>query len=499
MPLDRVGSPLTMLEIDAPGKIFWSSVDEVARLVRAARQARAARARGRSAGRTRAARSRRSSPRGACPGRRRTSRRSREYALVLACAADGRGASALRPDRDLVADRGRDRPRRRRLARSPRRSTSSAGQELAQAVQELLAAGGAPPADGDGRARAGSRSRPRDGSVFVVRDERADDRRHDRPEPTVGPRLLRPEELPARRRRPRRSRSRSARPKKERRAMPRRKVADRLRAHRRLARRRGRSSAAGRAGAATGSTSTSRTARWSRSRDGSPEASTVLPLARRILETAALASGRRRAARGASASMPTSRATSCSAPGKRSTYYLDKYRFETVPDLLEALGARLAAKVAEVEPDAQRLAGPELGAVALAAAASLASRLPFLIVRGRGEGVRHREPARGRLRGRRARRPRRGRRHIGRSGRRCRPSRTASCARMPDGHLRHRPGGGRCGRPRAPRRAPASAVSCGRSCPGPVALPQSRMVERKSARVVGSAPCSITSRGGGPR
>ena len=68
--------------------------------------------------------------------------------------------------------------------------------------------------------------------------------------------------------------------------------------------------------------------------------------------------------------------------GKRSKYYLDKYRFETVPDLLEALGARLAAAVAELEPDAVRLAGPELGAVALAAAASLASRLPFLIVRG---------------------------------------------------------------------------------------------------------------------
>jgi orotate phosphoribosyltransferase len=72
--------------------------------------------------------------------------------------------------------------------------------------------------------------------------------------------------------------------------------------------------------------------------------------------------------------------------GKRSMYYLDKYRFETVPELLEALGARLAARIAEVEPDAQRLAGPELGAVALAAAASLASRLPFLIVRGEAKG-----------------------------------------------------------------------------------------------------------------
>jgi orotate phosphoribosyltransferase len=68
--------------------------------------------------------------------------------------------------------------------------------------------------------------------------------------------------------------------------------------------------------------------------------------------------------------------------GKRSRYYLDKYRFETVPDLLEALGVRIATHVAELEPEAVRLAAPELGAVALAAAASLASRLPFLIVRG---------------------------------------------------------------------------------------------------------------------
>jgi orotate phosphoribosyltransferase len=67
--------------------------------------------------------------------------------------------------------------------------------------------------------------------------------------------------------------------------------------------------------------------------------------------------------------------------GKRSRYYLDKYRFETRPDILEALGDRIAAAVAEVEPSAARLAGPELGAVALAAAASIASGLPFVIVR----------------------------------------------------------------------------------------------------------------------
>jgi orotate phosphoribosyltransferase len=68
--------------------------------------------------------------------------------------------------------------------------------------------------------------------------------------------------------------------------------------------------------------------------------------------------------------------------GRRSRYYLDKYRFETQPELLRQLGARLAAVVREIEPDAVRLAGPALGAVALAAAASMASDLPFIIVRG---------------------------------------------------------------------------------------------------------------------
>ena len=68
--------------------------------------------------------------------------------------------------------------------------------------------------------------------------------------------------------------------------------------------------------------------------------------------------------------------------GKRSTWYLDKYRFETRPDLLRALGVRLAEVARDVEPDTIRLAGPALGAVALAASASMASELPFIIVRG---------------------------------------------------------------------------------------------------------------------
>jgi len=72
--------------------------------------------------------------------------------------------------------------------------------------------------------------------------------------------------------------------------------------------------------------------------------------------------------------------------GRRSSYYLDKYRFETRPDLLGPLGRRIAAAVAECEPEAVRIAAPELGAVPLAAAASLAGGLPFVIVRGQAKG-----------------------------------------------------------------------------------------------------------------
>ena len=67
--------------------------------------------------------------------------------------------------------------------------------------------------------------------------------------------------------------------------------------------------------------------------------------------------------------------------GKRSKYYLDKYRFETVPELLAEIGKRIAALAHEIDPDADRLAGPELGAVTLVAAASISTGKPFLIVR----------------------------------------------------------------------------------------------------------------------
>ena len=71
--------------------------------------------------------------------------------------------------------------------------------------------------------------------------------------------------------------------------------------------------------------------------------------------------------------------------GRRSNYYLDKYRFETRPDLLAALGEHIAAAIAEHEPDAVRIGSPQVGAIALAAAASLSSGIPFLIVRDRAK------------------------------------------------------------------------------------------------------------------
>ena len=72
--------------------------------------------------------------------------------------------------------------------------------------------------------------------------------------------------------------------------------------------------------------------------------------------------------------------------GRRSTFYFDKYRFETRPELLAPIGHAIAERVAALTPSADALAGPELGAVALATAASLASGLPFLIVRKQAKG-----------------------------------------------------------------------------------------------------------------
>jgi orotate phosphoribosyltransferase len=64
--------------------------------------------------------------------------------------------------------------------------------------------------------------------------------------------------------------------------------------------------------------------------------------------------------------------------GRKSNYYLDKYRFETQPDVLAELGKMLADRVTV---DTDRIAGAELGAVPLAAAAGMAANKPFVFIR----------------------------------------------------------------------------------------------------------------------
>jgi orotate phosphoribosyltransferase len=71
--------------------------------------------------------------------------------------------------------------------------------------------------------------------------------------------------------------------------------------------------------------------------------------------------------------------------GRRSRFYLDKYLFSTRPDLLRDIAAGLAQKLPAHEPF-DLLAGPELGAVAIVAAVSLASGKPFVIVRKGAKG-----------------------------------------------------------------------------------------------------------------
>jgi len=63
--------------------------------------------------------------------------------------------------------------------------------------------------------------------------------------------------------------------------------------------------------------------------------------------------------------------------GKTSSYYVDIKRAVTRPELLRMIGAAMAPYARR----ADRIAGVELGAVPIAAAVSLASRKPFLMVR----------------------------------------------------------------------------------------------------------------------
>ena len=69
--------------------------------------------------------------------------------------------------------------------------------------------------------------------------------------------------------------------------------------------------------------------------------------------------------------------------GKKSKYYLDKYLFETCPDILKALGAEFARHVSE---DVTLIAGAELGGVALAAATAMETSRNWIIVRNSKKG-----------------------------------------------------------------------------------------------------------------
>ena len=62
--------------------------------------------------------------------------------------------------------------------------------------------------------------------------------------------------------------------------------------------------------------------------------------------------------------------------GGTSSYYVDKYRFETDPDALSTVARAFADRV-----DEETLAGVALGAVPLAAATSVETGRPYVIVR----------------------------------------------------------------------------------------------------------------------
>ena len=325
------------------------------------------------------------------------------------------------------------RPRRRRRGRSPRRSTDAAPPSASRARRHRAARRpcGALAGDGGGEP-AQLEAALGDGSVFVVRDgetRRSPPRRG--PEPTVG--LVFYDLKSCLRSVAGGGRSPSAKPRGRGRAtaMPRRRVAagfllgggslaGAVFYRRRAARRRERVDVYFEDGSMVSLA------------EGSPEArDRLLPLARRIStprrcvdawSDAALAAALREHAYLEGDFVLRS--------GRRSRYYLDKYRFETRPDLLGPLGERIAAEVAELEPDAERLAGPELGAVALAAAASLASGLPFLIVRARRRTTARRTGSRARSSAGERVVPRRGRRHLGRRGARGRRGRTRSWSGM---------------------------------------------------------------------
>ncbi len=64
--------------------------------------------------------------------------------------------------------------------------------------------------------------------------------------------------------------------------------------------------------------------------------------------------------------------------GRKSKYYVDKYLFETQPDILLELGKRFAQ---HVDGSIDRLAGAELGGIPLVTATAMACAKPMILIR----------------------------------------------------------------------------------------------------------------------
>ncbi|MFP4143614.1 MAG: orotate phosphoribosyltransferase [Phycisphaeraceae bacterium] len=69
--------------------------------------------------------------------------------------------------------------------------------------------------------------------------------------------------------------------------------------------------------------------------------------------------------------------------GRKSSYYLDKYLFETQADILAALAELFAEKV---DDSIDRLAGAELGGIPIVTATSLATGKPTILIRNQKKG-----------------------------------------------------------------------------------------------------------------
>jgi len=71
--------------------------------------------------------------------------------------------------------------------------------------------------------------------------------------------------------------------------------------------------------------------------------------------------------------------------GRTSSYYLDKYRFSTRPEILREVGLLLGERVAQIEAETgdpvARLAGAELGGIPLVTVAGLNTGKPTIFIR----------------------------------------------------------------------------------------------------------------------